>query len=138
LRASLCAAFPLVWRWRSDEGEGTWKWQYDGNDMFMDIDEEARAARERQLHALCKQRGCPAHVTLPAQLTPLSLFCALPPALCSLQVRFRVAGVRFPARPISSEALRCVHSRCTQGCCTHVFVFLFTVTHFCSHLPARV
>jgi hypothetical protein len=28
---------------RSDEEELTWKWRYEGNDMFMDVDEEARA-----------------------------------------------------------------------------------------------
>lgn len=27
---------------RSDEGEALWKWNYDGNEMFFDIDEEAR------------------------------------------------------------------------------------------------
>jgi hypothetical protein len=50
-----------------------------------------------------------------AQLTPRALPCApLHPA--PAQVRFRVAGVRFPARPISTDALRCVRRRCM-----HVF-----------------
>jgi hypothetical protein len=86
---------------RSDEAEGTWKWQYDGNDMFMDIDEEARDAHARQLRAAC--------VTHAAHLTCAPLHAA------RAQVRFRVAGVRFPARPISTDALRCVRRRCMHA-----------------------